>query len=60
MNTYTRKTSSVKVTKAFTGLDSLPAGFKITNDFDDELEFKAEDDIVIKEISSGEIPADEV
>lgn len=28
--------------------------------FDDELEFKAEDDIVIKEISSGEIPADEV
>lgn len=36
-NTYTQKLSSVRVTKAFTGLNNLPSGFSITNDFNDSV-----------------------
>ena len=40
--TNTKKISSVKVTKAFSGLNKLPAEFKITNNYDTTLEFNVD------------------
>lgn len=52
-NTKNDVKSSVKVTKAFSGIDALPEGFKITNDFNNE-EFTVEN--AVKEDGSVKIP----